>query len=179
MQELHATALEMRILLAIASKWSARCLEDRLQEHGMPISSLQYGVMRVLCHKQHTISEISRKMTLSPATLVPAVDSLERHGLVERGRDPKDRRRTPLVLTEKGSQILDHIPSVDDGDVLVQGLAALGLERRRQLLELIRELVRAMPDGDSIVAEVSSSVGRADEAGRRPGDTETQRAGDT
>ena len=47
MHELHATALETRILLSIVNKWSARCLEQRLHAAGLPISSLQYGVMRL------------------------------------------------------------------------------------------------------------------------------------
>ena len=162
MHELHATALETRILLSIVNKWSARCLEQRLHAAGLPISSLQYGVMRLLCRERHTISELSRKMALAPATLVPVVDALERHGYVARGRDPKDRRRTPLVLTEQGAAILSDIPPVVDDDVLVRGLAALGPEKRRQLLALLRELLGTLPDGAAMVAEVAELSRRAE-----------------
>ncbi|MBK9714121.1 MAG: MarR family transcriptional regulator [Kouleothrix sp.] len=162
MHELHRAALEIRILIAIATKWSGRCLEQRLQAQGIAMSSLQYGIMRLLFHERHTISELSRKMTLAPATLVPAVDALERHGFVERGRDPKDRRRTPLALTEQGGAILALVPPVDDEDVLVRSLAAMGPEHSRQLLDRLRDLVAAMPDGAGAVAELAASVNRAD-----------------
>ncbi|SRR6266545_5611124 len=162
MHELHATALEVRILLSIVNKWSARCLEQRLHDEGLPISSLQYGVIRLLCRGQHTISELSRKMTLAPATLVPAVDALERHGYVTRGHDPKDRRRTPLALTELGAAVLAGIPPVADADALVRSLAGLGSEKRGQFLALLRELVGAMPDGAEVVAEVAASVSHAE-----------------
>ena len=160
MHELHATALETRILVSIVNKWAARCLEQRLHAAGLPLTSLQYGMMRLLCREQHTISELSRKMTLAPATLVPAVDALERHGYVARGHDPKDRRRTPLALTEQGAAILSGIPPVVDADALVRGLAAIGPEKRGQLLALLRELVGAMPDGPAMVAEVAELANR-------------------
>ena len=160
MDELHATAFETRILLSIVNKWAARCLEQRLHAAGLPISSLQYGMMRLLCREQHTISELSRKMALAPATLVPAVDVLERHGYIERGHDPKDRRRTLLALTDRGAAILSGIPPMVDDDVLVRALAVLGAEKRGQLLALLRDLLGALPDGPAVVEEVAELVHR-------------------
>src|SRR4051812_2117480 len=125
MQELHTTTLEIRILLAMATKLAGRDLEQRLLAHGLPVSSLQHGIMRLLSHQSHTISELSRKMALSPATLVAAVDTLERHGLVTRGHDPSDRRRTPLQLTAQAIDILARVPAVDDDDLIVKSLQSL------------------------------------------------------
>lgn len=162
MDELHAMALEARVLLAIATKWSGRCLEQRLHQSGVPISSMQYGMLRLLRGHRHTISDLSRRMSLAPATLVPAVDALERHGLVERGSDPNDRRRAPLLLTAGGADILARIPAVDDTDVLAVSLAALGDADRHKLLELLRALVGAMPDGAAVVADIARGVREAD-----------------
>lgn len=158
MNQLHRTALELRILTSIVTRVASRELEQRVQAYGQPISGLQYGILRMLSHQRYTISELSRKLMLSAATLVPSVDGLERHSLVARSHDPHDRRRTPLELTELGSALLAEVPSVDDRDGLVLSLAAMGAEKRRQLLTLVRELLDGMPISGNAAAEVAATI---------------------
>lgn len=165
MNELHRTAVELRILLALLTRVGGRALEQRLQAYGVPISGLQYGILRLLSHQRYTISELSRKMALAPATLVPSVDGLERHCLVSRCHDPRDRRRTPLELTEPGATLLAEVPSVDDRDSLVLGLAAMGADKRLELLALVRELLDGMPESGNIAAEVSATIALLADAG--------------
>ena len=148
-EELYATALEIRILAKTLVSIATRSLEQHLQEYGAPISALQHGVMRLLSHYQHTSSELSRKMNLDPATLVPVIDALERHGYVQRGKDPNDRRRSPLLLTEAGIDLLARVPVFNRSDVLVSALESLGEEPTRELLRLLRELIGYMaPDSE-------------------------------
>jgi DNA-binding MarR family transcriptional regulator len=158
MQELHATALEIRILLSMATKLVGRDLEQRMLTQGLPVTSLQHGIMRLLSHQSHTISELSRKMALAPATLVPAVDALERHGLVTRGHDPSDRRRTPLLLTAQASDILARVPAVDDDDLIVKSLQSLSAAELAQLLDLLRRLVGRLGADDSAVRELGAMI---------------------
>jgi DNA-binding MarR family transcriptional regulator len=155
-EELFATALEIRILTKTLASIASRSLEQHLQAHGATVSSLQHGVMRLLCHHQYTSSELSRKMHIDPATLVPVVDALERHGYVQRGKDPNDRRRSPLVLTEDGAELLARVPMFDRSDALVRALASLGDDSARELLRLLRELIGHMTADSELAHDLAS-----------------------
>ncbi len=143
-EEFYAAAIEIRILAAIVNKMAMRDLEQRLEAHNAGVSGLQYGVLQFLRHHNGTISELSRKMMLAPATLVPVVDALEQKGLVERGKDPQDRRRTPLLLTAGGLETLERMPLVDSDDSLVHSLESMGDAKTQTLSDLLRELVKQM-----------------------------------
>lgn len=52
----------------------------------------------------HLPSTISRSLRFDPARVTRTVDRLVGLGQVERGTDAVDRRRCPLVLTERGRQ---------------------------------------------------------------------------
>ena len=155
-EELYAMALEIRILTKTLASIATRSLEQHLQEHGAPISALQHGVMRLLYHNQYTSSELSRRMNLDPATLVPVVDALERRGYVQRGRDPNDRRRSPLTLTIAGIDLLAHVPLFDRSDALACALGSLGAEPARELLRLLRELLGHMTPEDALADHLAS-----------------------
>lgn len=50
--------------------------------------------------------EIGGRMGLDPSGLVSSIDELEGMGLVERRRDPADRRRNAIALTAEGTATL-------------------------------------------------------------------------
>jgi DNA-binding MarR family transcriptional regulator len=147
-EEQYAAAVEIRILAAIINKLSMRDLELRLDTCKAGVTGPQYGLLRFLKHHGGTISEMSRKMMLAPATLVPVVDALEQKGLVERGKDPQDRRRTPLLLTADGLETLERMPVVDSADSLVHSLAAMGDVKTETLAALLQELAKHMSGHD-------------------------------
>ena len=158
--EFYAGIQEIRILSTVLAKLLRQDLEQHLQTCGVSMGALQYGVLRLLAHQKHTISELSRTMMIEAATLVPVVDALERDGLVERGRDPQDRRRTPLLLTARGSELLKSVPTVGVHSALVKSLESMGAHKNEELLALLRELTANLSGDEEMVRGISESVRR-------------------
>jgi len=142
---------DIRLLILMVIKTSMRDLDRRLEASGTGISGLQFGVMRLLSQESATISELSGRMLLAPATLVPVVDALERKGFVQRGSDPRDRRRIPLMLTDSGLEVITRVSFTSDHDSLTQGLASLGREKSRHLQALLYELANHLTGDDASV----------------------------
>ncbi|MEM8529862.1 MAG: MarR family transcriptional regulator [Chloroflexota bacterium] len=153
---------EVYVLSAIITKHARQNIEQRLADQGVRIGPMQFGMLRLLRHGPQTISELSQTMLLSPATLVPAVDALEQAGLVERTKDPRDRRRTPLMLTESGTALLLQVPPVTVQDALTQALVLLDEDQHQQLLTLLRTVVGHFPNGARIIEHVATHIQQPD-----------------
>lgn len=150
--------VEIRILASLLARVSSRSIEERFGAQNTAISGLQYGILRSLGHESSTISELSRTFMLDPSTLVPVIDTLERKGLVVRGKDPNDRRRIPVSLTEHGTHLINSVDVVHEDDVLYRSLDEWGSRKTRILLRLLREVVRRLPDGEEMLNSVSSRL---------------------
>ena len=95
------------------------------------------GVMAVV-GKLGPVSQraISDHLGLDASDVVGVLDILEAAGMVERRRDPDDRRRHAVVLTEAGEQASRRL-SVLRAEVEARVLANLEPDERRQLVELL------------------------------------------
>jgi MarR family transcriptional regulator for hemolysin len=51
--------------------------------------------------------ELSKRVGIASTTAVPALDNLEKRGLVQRVRDPKDRRKYYVSLKGEGRRLID------------------------------------------------------------------------
>jgi DNA-binding MarR family transcriptional regulator len=58
--------------------------------------------------------ELADRMDIEPITLCRIVDRLEESGLVERRRDPSDRRAWQLFLTRKAEPLVEKLHSLAD-----------------------------------------------------------------
>ncbi|MFI9810221.1 MarR family winged helix-turn-helix transcriptional regulator [Streptomyces sp. NPDC052301] len=56
--------------------------------------------------------ELAARMGVAPSLMVSLADHLEGLGAVQRVRDPRDRRRQVLTLTEEGHSLLDRCTSL-------------------------------------------------------------------
>ncbi|HVT64604.1 MAG TPA: MarR family winged helix-turn-helix transcriptional regulator [Mycobacteriales bacterium] len=105
---------------------------------------------------------IADQFGMPPSRMVALIDDLEHAGMVERRRDPRDRRAHSLFLTDKGAKAMTKIADIgrEWEEELVGSLTS---DERGQLRELLERLVadqgitpgvhpgyRAMkPDADS------------------------------
>lgn len=153
---LYRLTVEIRILTITLARASRESLERRLNALDSGVSALQFTILHTLRFQEQTLSELSRKMMLDPSTLVPVVDALERKGLLLRGRDPQDRRRVPLSLTDAGISFVAQLLPVDENDTLLMALAAVGVEQGQQLTHLLRTLLLHMPEGEALLREVAA-----------------------
>jgi DNA-binding MarR family transcriptional regulator len=159
---------ELRVLTLLLAKTWQRDLERRLGARQEGLSGLQYGILHAIRHHPHTISELSRMFMLDPSTLVPSVDALERNGLARRGKDPQDRRRTPLLLTEAGAELLDAVPYVADDDAILRALDGLGDAGARELIALLRDLAQPIVAAEPALAAMLARLRGEEPAEEQP-----------
>ena len=53
--------------------------------------------------------ELSKRVGIASTTAVPALDNLEKRGLVQRTRDPNDRRKYFVSLKDEGKRLVDEL----------------------------------------------------------------------
>ena len=176
--EYAALAFEIRSFAGIGAKLMIQDLEERLAERLPGINGPQFGVLHILSCNPSTIRELSERMMLAPSTLVPIVDRLEHEDMVVRGKDPEDRRRTPLMLTEHARVLLAQVPTVDASDHLCRALNVLGADKSHQLSLLLQELIEQLAPGHGITAQIRTISARLND-GCSPCETATTDAVET
>src|SRR5258706_15548563 len=85
-----------------------------LDRESIPIA--YWFCLRVLAERGEVNQlELSKRVGISSTTAVPALDSLEKRGLVKRVRDPNDRRKYFVVLQDEGKRLVDEVlPDLTD-----------------------------------------------------------------
>ena len=85
--------------------------------------------------------ELADMLDLEPITLCRIVDRLEEAGLVERARDPEDRRAWRLHVTKKAQPLMEKLSAVGAelvGDAFA-GIDPKDIETTRRVLARVRE----------------------------------------
>jgi DNA-binding MarR family transcriptional regulator len=83
---------------------------------------------------------LGQRTGLDRTTMVVITDELERKGLVERTRNPEDRRAYALRPTAKGRRVLERATAAAER-AEAQSLAAIPAAERRRLKKLLRDLI--------------------------------------
>lgn len=118
-----------------------------------------YGVLLTLTElgprSQH---ELSKLLHVNRTMMVALIDSMEEAGLVERRRNPSDRRSYALEPTDAGRDTLEELDSaVDRAEAeLTSGLSA---EERRRLQELLSTMVISGEEHQEIPVGLAERTG--------------------
>jgi DNA-binding MarR family transcriptional regulator len=114
---------------------------DRLAV-GMGVTRAQWKVLFKLTRRPGLRQvELADMLDLEPITLCRIVDRLEEAGLVERTRDPEDRRAWRLHVTAKAQPLIDKLQAVG-ADLVAQAFAGIDpkeIQITRNVLARVRE----------------------------------------
>lgn len=119
--------LEARLIATIPQVMRHLVAHARRRRAWKQLTYQQYNVLRII-HAEGAIpqAEIARRLLVSAPVVTRLASSLVEAGLVERSRDPADRRTVRLLLTATGRR----------------QAAAM----RRDLLTAARELIEPLPE---------------------------------
>lgn len=132
---------EIRGCSTIIMKLARHGLIKHLNEADIDLLPHQFMTLLKINGRTVALVELSREMGLDPSTIAPNIEVLVRRGLVQRQRDPQDRRRAPLSVTPEGAELLQQIGKMGEENPLVSALCEMGEEKSQRLAALLRELI--------------------------------------
>ena len=132
--------------------WMARTVHRLYNGHSQKIldeenvTIAHWIYLRVLAERGELNQlELSKRVGMASTTAVPALDSMEKRGLLKRRRDPKDRRKYYVVLTDQGRRLVDKLlPRI--GEMIVESPTA-PVRRNTHLLKVSNHIAKSSCDG--------------------------------
>jgi DNA-binding MarR family transcriptional regulator len=123
-------------LLAQVGAHAAARFAERIR--ALDLTPAQAGLLRLIAWQPGQSQQAVARTLGTPASrLVLLVDSLEERGLIERRRNPEDRRHYALHLTDVGAEFMRQLATVGAAheDDICAGLDPVERAQLRELLE--------------------------------------------
>jgi MarR family transcriptional regulator, organic hydroperoxide resistance regulator len=127
----------------------SRSLQAKIAAHG--VSMGQWFFLRALWDEDGlTQRELSQRVGMMEPTTVTALNSMERRGLVERVRNPHDRRKVNIYLTPKGRSLREVLLpcAAEVSDLATRGIDPADLALAIDLLH--RMIINLGDNSDSL-----------------------------
>ena len=106
----------------------------------------QFDVLVQLQREQGiTQQTLADRLLVTKGNVCGLMDRMVEQGLVERRADPQDRRAYMLYLTAKGKALIQQVLPAQSR-LIDEHLGKLSADKQKQLLDLLGELDRALPD---------------------------------
>jgi DNA-binding MarR family transcriptional regulator len=125
-------------LLAQIGAHAATRFAERISELG--VIPADVGILRMIATQPgRSQQSLAEELRVVPSRVVALVDNLERKDLVERRRNPTDRRNYALHLTTQGTQVMSRmraLATAHENDIC----AALDDTQHAQLTELLETI---------------------------------------
>lgn len=135
-----ADMLSLPYLLSDSARLLRRAFDARVRALGM--TSRQARLLLILhVTEGENQGYYAELLEVEPISLTRMVDRMEEAGLIERRRDPADRRAWRLFLTDRSRCVIDQVRDSLTGleDEMLAGLEPQQREALGQMLESIRE----------------------------------------
>lgn len=94
-----------------------------------------------------TVGEMAKHLSRAQSVVSEIVEHLERDGWLERMRDPGDKRRSLVWLSDQGLALLEQDREVLSSELLTRAMARMAVSDRAALLRGMQALIAA--NGDS------------------------------
>lgn len=127
-------------LLAQVGAHAAARFSERLRS--LRLLPAHSGILWHLAYSPEiTQKRLAARLRILPSRLVGLLDEMESRGLVERGRNPDDRRRHSLRLTAKGRSTLAAIGALtrEHQSLLLAALSEADKEHLARILQRIAD----------------------------------------
>ena len=125
-------------LLAQLGAHAAQLFAQRIA--GLDLTPAQAGLLRLLARTPgRSQRELADDLGMPPSRFVPFADALEERGLIERRKNPSDRRLYALHLTDQGSTLLAELHRFGAAHEQ-QVFQALSPDEHQQLNALLRRI---------------------------------------
>lgn len=142
--------LSLPHLLSDSSRLLRRAFDARVRTLGM--TSQQARLLLILqVNEGENQGFYAEVLEVEPISLTRMIDRMEEAGLIERRRDPADRRAWRLFLTDRSRQLIDQVRACLTGleDEMLTGLDEAQRAALAEMLETIRvnfSNVRPIPE---------------------------------
>ena len=120
----------------------ARLMRRRFDERARALGTTraQWRVLFTLGREEGlNQGALAERVEVEPITLCRMIDRLEEAGLVERRRDPGDRRAWRIHLTEQAGPLMVQLRALAD-ETVDAALAGLSTDQREQLAATLRAI---------------------------------------
>ena len=127
-------------LITIAARTGQELARRRLNPIGLSVQMC--GVMNLLAEGPVSQHELGAQLGIDRTTVVELIDDLEKQGVVERRRNPADRRSYALHLTPKGRTVQKRATKAFDAAV-DEFFGPLTSVERKALADMLTRMILA------------------------------------
>ena len=127
-------------LITIAARTGQELARRRLKPIGLSVQMC--GVLNLLADGPVSQQQLGEQLGIDRTTVVELIDDLEEQGVVERRRNPADRRSYSLHLTAKGRTIQKRATRAFDAAV-DEFFGPLTTAERKALADMLRRMILA------------------------------------
>lgn len=138
-------------LISDVSRLMRKRFDDRAREIG--VTRPQWRTLSVLRrHEGANQGKLADLLEVEPISLCRMIDRLEESGMVERRRDPGDRRAWQIFLTDKARPLLDQLRVMAES-VFGQALEGISPDDAELLFALLQQMrCNLLPSEEEIEA---------------------------